>query len=70
MLQVRAASQPDDLAYTFLADGENPVDELTWSVLDRAARAIAATLQTTLQPGDRALLIYPHGLSVSAAFSG
>ena len=70
MLQARAASQPDDLAYTFLADGENPVDELTWSVLDRAARAIAATLQTTLQPGDRALLVYPPGLSFIAGFFG
>jgi len=70
MLQARAASQPDDLAYTFLAEGENPVDELTWSVLDRAARAIAATLQAQLQPGDRALLIYPPGLSFIAGFFG
>jgi acyl-CoA synthetase (AMP-forming)/AMP-acid ligase II len=70
MLQARAASQPDDLAYTFLADGENPVDELTWSVLDRAARAVAATLQARLQPGDRALLIYPPGLSFIAGFFG
>jgi acyl-CoA synthetase (AMP-forming)/AMP-acid ligase II len=70
MLQARAASQPDDLAYTFLADGENPVDELTWSVLDRAARAIAATLQAQIQPGDRALLMYPPGLSFIAGFFG
>jgi len=70
MLQARAASQPDDLAYTFLADGENPVDELTWSLLDRAARAIAATLQGQLQPGDRALLMYPPGLSFIAGFFG
>ena len=70
MLRTRAASQPDDLAYTFLADGENPVDELTWSLLDRAARAIAATLQGQLQPGDRALLMYPPGLSFIAGFFG
>jgi acyl-CoA synthetase (AMP-forming)/AMP-acid ligase II len=70
MLKVRAANQPDDVAYTFLADGENPVDELSWSVLDRAARAIAATLQARLQPGDRALLIYPPGLSFIAGFFG
>lgn len=70
MLQARAASQPDDLAYTFLADGENAVDELTWSVLDRAARAIAATLQAHLRPGDRALLMYPPGLSFIAGFFG
>jgi acyl-CoA synthetase (AMP-forming)/AMP-acid ligase II len=70
MLQARAASQPDDLAYTFLADGENPVDELTWSGLDRAARAIAATLQSHVQPGDRALLIYPPGLSFVEGFFG
>jgi acyl-CoA synthetase (AMP-forming)/AMP-acid ligase II len=70
MLRTRAASQPDDLAYTFLADGETPVDELTWSLLDRAARAIAATLQGQLQPGDRALLMYPPGLSFIAGFFG
>ena len=70
MLRARAASQPDDLAYTFLADGENPVDELTWSLLDRSARAIAATLQAQLQPGDRALLLYPPGLSFIAGFFG
>jgi acyl-CoA synthetase (AMP-forming)/AMP-acid ligase II len=70
MLRARAASQPDDLAYTFLADGENPVDELTWSALDRAARAVAATLQARLQRGDRVLLIYPPGLSFIAGFFG
>jgi acyl-CoA synthetase (AMP-forming)/AMP-acid ligase II len=70
MLQARAASQPDDVGYTFLADGENPVDELTWSGLDRAARSIAATLQGRLQPGDRALLLYPPGLSFIAGFFG
>jgi acyl-CoA synthetase (AMP-forming)/AMP-acid ligase II len=70
MLRTRAASQPDDLAYTFLADGETPVDELTWSLLDRAARAIAATLQGQLRPGDRALLMYPPGLSFIAGFFG
>ena len=70
MLEARAASQPDDLAYTFLADGEQPVDELTWSGLDRAARAIAASLQSRLQPGDRALLIYPPGLSFIEGFFG
>jgi acyl-CoA synthetase (AMP-forming)/AMP-acid ligase II len=70
MLLARAASQPDDVAYTFLADGENPVDELTWSVLDRSARAIAARLQAQLQSGDRALLVYPPGLSFIAGFFG
>ena len=70
MLQARAAGQPDDLAYTFLSDGEHPVDELTWSGLDRAARAIAASLQSRLQPGDRALLIYPPGLSFIEGFFG
>src|SRR5688572_23614429 len=70
MLQARAASQPDELAYTFLADGETPVDELTWSRLDQAARAIAASLRSRLQPGDRALLIYPPGLSFIEGFFG
>jgi acyl-CoA synthetase (AMP-forming)/AMP-acid ligase II len=70
MLRTRAAGQPDDLAYTFLGDGENPVDELTWLLLDRSARAIAATLQGQLQSGDRALLIYPPGLSFIAGFFG
>ena len=39
---IARAVQPDDLAYTFLADGENESDALTWSELDRASRAVAA----------------------------
>ena len=43
---------------------------MTYGELDRRARVIAARLQLELQPGDRALLVYPPGLDFIAAFFG
>jgi acyl-CoA synthetase (AMP-forming)/AMP-acid ligase II len=71
LLHVRAQSQPDKLAYTFLVDGEREGARLTYAELDRSARAIAATLQSNhVQPGERALLLYPPGLDFICAFFG
>jgi amino acid adenylation domain-containing protein len=70
LLRSRAESQPDHLAYTFLLDGEQQELSLTYSELDRQARAIAAQLQTLVSPGSRVLLLYPPGLEYIAAFFG
>lgn len=70
ILQWRACHQPDQLAYTFLTDGEVEEGCFTYAELDRKARAIAARLQQSAQPGDRALLLYPAGLEYIAAFFG
>ena len=57
-------------AYTFLEDGEAEGGSLSWSELDRTARAIAVHLAEVARPGERALLLFPAGLDFIAAFFG
>ncbi len=66
----RAQTQSDRIAYTFLQDGESQAINLTYQLLDRRARAIAARLQTLCHPGERALLLYRSGLDFIEAFFG
>lgn len=66
----RASCRPNDLAYTFLVDGDQVELNLTYGELDRRARAIAATLVAQGAAGERALLIYEPGLDYIAAFFG
>jgi acyl-CoA synthetase (AMP-forming)/AMP-acid ligase II len=70
MLQCRAAAQPTDRAYMYLEDGEREAATFTWHALDQRARAVAAWLQARVQPGDRALLLYPPGIDFIAGFFG
>ncbi len=70
VLRHRARHQADVRAYTFLADGETRELVATYADLDRSARAIAATLQAQVEPGDRVLLMYPPGLAFVSAFLG
>jgi acyl-CoA synthetase (AMP-forming)/AMP-acid ligase II len=70
LLRNRAIQQPEKHAYTFLIDGKKESAPLTYGELDRQARAIAATLQQYKCEGERALLLYPQGLEVIAAFCG
>ena len=66
----RAATQPDKVAFRFLADGETETDTITYARLHSHARSIAVALAHRCQPGDRALLLYPPGLDFIAAFLG
>jgi acyl-CoA synthetase (AMP-forming)/AMP-acid ligase II len=68
----KSVHQPHQIAYTFLADGENESGSCTYQELDLQARAIAVQLLTKVQPGDRALLVYPYtaGLEFIAGFLG
>jgi acyl-CoA synthetase (AMP-forming)/AMP-acid ligase II len=70
LLQWRAYHRPDRKLFTFLEDGEKEEVHLTYSELDRKARAIAALLQSFVSPGERALLLYPPGLDYISAFFG
>jgi 8-amino-7-oxononanoate synthase len=70
LLGHRARCQPDDTAFTFLTDGENEQDRLTYKELDRQARAIGAWLESLDLVGQRALLLYPPGLEFISAFFG
>jgi acyl-CoA synthetase (AMP-forming)/AMP-acid ligase II len=70
LLRHRANEQPQAHAYTFMVDGKTEGDRLTYAELDRQVRAIAASLQKHNAYGERALLLYPQGLEVIAAFCG
>src|ERR1051325_11628371 len=70
LLRWRAARQPEQIALTFLHEGETEETNLTYADLDRRARSIAARLQATGVAGERALLLYPSGLDFIAALFG
>ena len=69
-LRRRGAEQGDDAAFHFLANGQEVRDRLTYADLDRRSREIGVMLQRLLEPGDRALLVYPPGLDFATAFFG
>jgi acyl-CoA synthetase (AMP-forming)/AMP-acid ligase II len=70
MLRHRAKQHGDRIAYTFLADGEQEQESLTFAELDLRARRIAARLRQSTCSGERALLLYPPGVEYVAAFFG
>jgi acyl-CoA synthetase (AMP-forming)/AMP-acid ligase II len=59
---------PSKRAYAFLSDGKEEGQVLTYAALEQRVRAIAALLQSEGRRGERALLLYPQGLEVIAAF--
>ncbi|GAA4601272.1 acyl-CoA synthetase (AMP-forming)/AMP-acid ligase II [Actinoplanes octamycinicus] len=61
-LRLRREKQPDEAAYIFLRDGEEPGDTLTYRELDDDARSRAAALAGAGLAGGRAVLLYPSGL--------
>ncbi|HSU83775.1 MAG TPA: AMP-binding protein, partial [Thermoanaerobaculia bacterium] len=70
LLRARAAERPQQVAFTFLADGESEGGSLTYGELDRRAAGVAAALAASVPPGERALLLYPPGLDFIVAFFG
>jgi acyl-CoA synthetase (AMP-forming)/AMP-acid ligase II len=70
LLRTRGQNQPKQTAFTFLQDGETESDSLTYQELDSLSRAIAAQLQSSTVPGERALLLFPPGLEYISAFFG
>ncbi|MBW4630466.1 MAG: AMP-binding protein [Iphinoe sp. HA4291-MV1] len=70
LLSKRVLHQPNQLAYTFLVDGETQEVSLTYQELDQKARSLAAKLQSMKATGERALLLYPAGLEFIVAFFG
>src|SRR5215218_1851482 len=62
LLQERAQSEPERVAYRFLSEGETRDEHVTYGELERRARVVAAALQSVRAEGERALLLYPPGL--------
>ena len=70
LLSHRALAQPHDTAFVFLEDGETEAARLTFRQLEVRARAIGAELRDRMNPGDRAIMLYPPGLDFICAFFG
>ena len=70
LVRHRALHQPEDIAFTYLVNGEDEQVHLTNRELDRQARAIGAWLESLDLVGERALLLYPPGLEFISAFFG
>ncbi|MEO0374844.1 MAG: beta-ketoacyl synthase N-terminal-like domain-containing protein, partial [Cyanobacteria bacterium P01_A01_bin.17] len=70
LLRYRAQHQSDQTAFIFLQDGETESARLTYSDLDRQARAIATQLQSLGMADERALLLFAPDLSFVTAFFG
>jgi acyl-CoA synthetase (AMP-forming)/AMP-acid ligase II len=68
LVQHRAIHQGNQIAYVFLADGEQRETSITYQELEQRVRAAAASLQSRLALGDRALLLYPPGLDYIVSF--
>lgn len=70
ILQKRAKKVPARVAYLHLAEGLHETETLTYGVLDKKARAIAAFLQSKAMQGQRVLLFFPAGLDFITALFG
>ncbi|GAA3130872.1 fatty acyl-AMP ligase [Planomonospora alba] len=68
-----ASEIPDAPAYTFLdysAGRDGVRHTLSWSAVDRKARAAAVRLREVAQPGERAAILAPQGLEYVVAMLG
>src|ERR1700761_3186115 len=70
LLRERAAQFPEKQCYTFLPDGEQPIETATYSQLDAQARSVAAWLQCHGAGDRRVLLLIPQGIKYLVAFFG
>src|SRR5215213_5343236 len=70
LLEWRARTQPERVAYTYLVDGEIMTNRLTWCDLHQRARMIARQLTALGAAGKTVLLLYPSDLEYVAAFFG
>ena len=69
LLVKQTAELDDRTAYVFL-DDRGEASQISYAQLGERTRAIAARLQSQLEPGDRALLVFPAGLEFITAFFG
>jgi len=70
LLRSHVRTHADRPAVTFLAEGEEGAETLTYAALDARARAFAVRLRTLAAPGDRVLILQPAGLDFVVSFFG
>jgi len=68
LLRHRAATQGDERAYLFLSDRGAEESAVTFGELWDAACALASRFSASVEPGERALLVFPPGLEFLVAF--
>jgi acyl-CoA synthetase (AMP-forming)/AMP-acid ligase II len=67
VLRHRAHHQGEQVAYTFLRDGEALEEPMSYGLLDRRARTLAAMLLERARPGEPVLIVLQPGLGYIAA---
>lgn len=67
VLRHRAHHQGEQLAYTFLRDGEALEEPMSYGSLDHGARTLAASLLDRAQPGEPVLIVLQPGLGYIVA---
>lgn len=70
LLQDQAQNAPDFAVLTYLRDGEEASNTVTFAQLDQDARVIASALAATTRPGDRVMLLYLPGTEFTSAYFG
>lgn len=70
LMITQAKKYADKTLYTFLKDGEEEVDKLSYAELDLCAKQVGAGLQQELAVGSRVILLFPAGLEFLRAFFG
>ena len=72
LLQMRAATMPEKVAFTFLKDGGDEIETITFAELDHRARVIAGYLQVKTKGVENptALLLYPQCIEHMCALWG
>ncbi len=68
LLRGYARERGGERAFVYLGEDNEEQEVLTYGELDRRARALAAKLLESAEPGDRALLIFPTCLSFVVGF--
>jgi acyl-CoA synthetase (AMP-forming)/AMP-acid ligase II len=69
-LRMRSRTQPDDVAYVFLQDGEEPTESMAYRELDLLAGSRAAALAGMGLAGSRVVMVYPPGLEFVRSLLG
>lgn len=70
LLRRRARNHADRVSCQGIGPDGRPAERLTYSDLDRQARAVAGLLRTITSPGDRVVLLFPTGVNFVAALFG
>lgn len=69
LLRAQVAEHGGSPAYVFL-DESGEETTISYNDLEQSAQAVAAELQTRVEPGERVMLVYPAGLEFISAFFG